>query len=313
MEHSPPHGGGSNLALAIEALESGQTEQAIQLLQFATSMNPNSGEAHFHLGRAYAACDNLTLAETSLRRAVELLPGDAPALCALGKVLARRQSYDEARRVLEACLDADAQCQEAREALELLPRPEDRAIALPDLDVLPARLELATDTGTRMRRLLLFTASMGILLSILLAFAFLQVQKTLSMHSARTGASHAETSWSARRDGVPTTHEEGLAPDEAGPAVEDAEEALRAAAACLRRLYEAQREYHTHHEHYASLAELAEQGVVEEGCATGEPVPAYGNAVFSEESPTPTAFAIRAALPGGETLVMDQEGELRRE
>ena len=142
MEHSPPPTGGSNLALAIEALESGQAEQAIQLLQFATAMNPNSGEAHFHLGRAYAARDNLTLAEASLRRAVELLPGDAPALCALGKLLARQQSHEEARRVLEACLEANAQCQEAREALELLPRPEDRAIPLPDLEMASARLDL---------------------------------------------------------------------------------------------------------------------------------------------------------------------------
>ena len=39
---------------------------------------------------------------------------------------------------------------------------------------------------------------------------------------------------------------------------------------------------------YASLAELARsERRGERGCATGEPVPAYGNAVFSEEPPTP--------------------------
>ncbi|HHX39060.1 MAG TPA: tetratricopeptide repeat protein [Armatimonadetes bacterium] len=310
MEHSPPPTGGSNLALAIEALESGQAEQAIQLLQFATAMNPNSGEAHFHLGRAYAARDNLTLAEASLRRAVELLPGDAPALCALGKLLARQQSHEEARRVLEACLEANAQCQEAREALELLPRPEDRAIPLPDLEMASARLDLANDTGAHTRRLLLITAGLGLLLAFFLAFAFLQMQKMLSTHASGTAASQAETSWSAPRDGAPAGHEKSPTPDGAASA-ED--EPGSAAADCLRRLYEAQREYHARHGRYASLTELAEQGVVEEGCATGEPVAAYGNAVFSEEPPTRRAFAIRAALPGGETLVMDQEGQLRRE
>ena len=134
------------------------------------------------------------------------------------------------------------------------------------------------------------------------------MQKMLSTHASGTAASQAGPRGCAA--GGAAGHEKSPTPDGAASA-ED--EPGSAAADCLRRLYEAQREYHARHGRYASLTELAEQGVVEEGCATGEPVAAYGNAVFSEEPPTRRAFAIRAALPGGETLVMDQEGQLRRE
>lgn len=327
MEQSPP-GGGSNLSLAVEALESGRVEQAIQLLQFATSMNPNSGEAHFHLGRAYVARENLALAESSLRHAVDLMPGHAPALCALGKLLARQQNIGEARRTLEACIKADPKCQEARDALDVLPRPEDHLALAGEIDLAASPTSLAPDGGYQPRRLLFAVAGMGLFLVLLLALAFVQIQRIASLRPAPIPAATTGTSWGGVRprpapgangEEAPAQEDEASEEGDGPPASAPGHEAdlkqapYREAAAYLWRLYAAQQDFRAENERYASLAELESLGAAKEGCAAGEPVAACGNASFSEDEPTGSTFAIRAALPDGEALVVDQEGKIRKE
>ncbi|WP_348262027.1 tetratricopeptide repeat protein [Telmatobacter sp. DSM 110680] len=91
--------------------EAGDFESAIQLLKQATSLHPDSAEAHEELARAYAQNGNQNSALAELKKAVELAPNDPQLHAALSQVLSSTgnvaQAIEEQRTALKL-FDGDA-------------------------------------------------------------------------------------------------------------------------------------------------------------------------------------------------------------
>ena len=91
--------------------ESGDFESAIQILKQATSLHPDSAEAHEELARAYAQSGDQNSALAELKKAVQLGPNDPLLHAALSQVLASTgnvgQAIEEQRTALKL-FDRDA-------------------------------------------------------------------------------------------------------------------------------------------------------------------------------------------------------------
>jgi tetratricopeptide (TPR) repeat protein len=89
------------LQFIVGKLQQGERAEGIQLLNLLLTREPDNVDVLYNLGMALSDAGKLDLAETHLRRAVELSPDFANALVALGIALARQQRDAEAKTFLE--------------------------------------------------------------------------------------------------------------------------------------------------------------------------------------------------------------------
>ncbi len=86
--------------------EQGRPEKAMKVYDEAIAANPDSPDLHYARGLLAADLGDVAAAERDLRRVLELRPGDADALNALGYTLAdRTDRLDEAYRYIRQALD----------------------------------------------------------------------------------------------------------------------------------------------------------------------------------------------------------------
>ena len=98
----------SRLAGASAALRGGRIETAIQLLQSAVALSPDSSEAHRLLGLALWIDEQAGKSIEHLRTAIRLAPSDERARVLLADVLAEDRRLAEAERELQLAGDAGA-------------------------------------------------------------------------------------------------------------------------------------------------------------------------------------------------------------
>jgi Flp pilus assembly protein TadD len=94
----------ANYDEAMLLLSEARYESSISLLQKVVEGAPEVTAAHIALGMAYAAIDDLDLAEASLKKALELNPRHTAAHNELGLVQRRKGRFSEARASYEAAL-----------------------------------------------------------------------------------------------------------------------------------------------------------------------------------------------------------------
>lgn len=308
MEDPEATSQGNNLSLALRALDDGQIEQAIQLLQFAITVNPGNAEAHYHLGRAHLQRDRLPAAEAALRQAVQLAPRHAPAWSALGKTLFRQGNPRDARQALETALKLEPGNQDAAETLNLLPRPEDLILLHTRFDGTAIEASPAGIPSPIRRALMLSGLFVLLLGMVFLTRAFLQVRLLSELPTTPPAPVEERRGEPA----APPPEAPAAVPEEANahraPAEDDPEPI--APEALLRRVYEAQQQFRAAEGRYAMLVELEAAGALDPGSAAGEPLARFGNAVLSEMPPTATEFRVTASLPDGTVLAVGQGGPI---
>jgi tetratricopeptide (TPR) repeat protein len=95
-------------------------EEALQVIQAATSQSPDNPELLYLRGAVQMAFFNWEAAEKDLRRTLQLAPQHTAAMNELAVVLMTRNERDEARALLEKVLQINPQDQVARASLETL-------------------------------------------------------------------------------------------------------------------------------------------------------------------------------------------------
>src|SRR6266851_5284751 len=95
IAHHPLHAGALHL-LGIIAIQRGDHQKAVELLNQSIRLDPTAEQAHNNLGIALAGLGRLDEAIASLRKAAELSPGFAVAHYNLGSVLQRANRFEEA-------------------------------------------------------------------------------------------------------------------------------------------------------------------------------------------------------------------------
>lgn len=106
----------AHLAAGLKAMAQGRWQQAVYDLQQALSRNDALGEAHLHLGKAMVELADFEAAQTSLHRALDLLPPDDPQThLALADLYQRQGRFEEVLACLQEVLrrtpqDTDSRC-----------------------------------------------------------------------------------------------------------------------------------------------------------------------------------------------------------
>ena len=96
----------SRIAAAAAALRGGQIDTALQLLQSAAVVSPESSEVHRLLGVAYWIDEQSGKSIEHLRMAIRLAPSDERARVLLSDVLTEDRRLSEAERELQSAADA---------------------------------------------------------------------------------------------------------------------------------------------------------------------------------------------------------------
>ena len=91
----------------LKLLRAGETDRALQKLEAANRLAPNSAEVHFGLGNALYEKKELNRARYSFRRTIELSPRHMGALLNLGRLETGAQHWDAADRCLRAAIALD--------------------------------------------------------------------------------------------------------------------------------------------------------------------------------------------------------------
>lgn len=110
----------SEFTTAVEALEAGEIERAISLLQPMTESDTGFAAPHINLGIAYREAGRLEEAEAALRGALEVNPRHPVALNEIGIVYRRLGRFDEARESYERALVFHESFHYARKNLAIL-------------------------------------------------------------------------------------------------------------------------------------------------------------------------------------------------
>jgi len=105
---------------ATRLLESGQHDHGVALLVAVTERAPSVAATYIALGIAYADAGDLDLAETSLRKALELNPDQPVALNELGLVQRRKGQFADSRASYEAAIERYADFHYAHRNLAIL-------------------------------------------------------------------------------------------------------------------------------------------------------------------------------------------------
>ncbi len=108
------------LRSASRLLAAGNATQAVEQLRAFVAANPQSADGHRLLGIAYALSPQRTLALETLRRAVELAPGDPRNRLSFAQALARFGENGQAREQYAQALAIDGSLAAAHEGLALL-------------------------------------------------------------------------------------------------------------------------------------------------------------------------------------------------
>ncbi len=93
------------LQLAVGYFEQGQTTIALDELKLALSADPTFGDAYNLRGLVYMRLNDLSLAESSFRRALALKPGDANTQHNLGWLMCQQDRYAESMQYFSRALD----------------------------------------------------------------------------------------------------------------------------------------------------------------------------------------------------------------
>ncbi len=110
----------ADFSKAVDAIESGDAERAIELLEGVTEGAPEAVAPWVDLGIAYGMAERYEDATNSLTRAVELAPKHPVALNELGMALRRQGRFEEARERYEAALRVSPEFHHARRNLAIL-------------------------------------------------------------------------------------------------------------------------------------------------------------------------------------------------
>jgi tetratricopeptide (TPR) repeat protein len=107
LNSNPPKDAGEQLlvALGIAYGQNKEEQKALDVLRRAVAAHPDSVDAHFNLGTAYANEGTLPAYQSAVKEFHEVLrlaPGNDAAQLSLGKALLSTQLYDEAVTVLKA-------------------------------------------------------------------------------------------------------------------------------------------------------------------------------------------------------------------
>ena len=104
----------------LKALQGGDAEGAVRLLETACAEEPNDYQSHTYLGAAYSQAQRPMDAIHVLTRAVELQPSNAQARYNLGTAMERGGHGEQAAAVYEQALMLQADYPKAQEALKRL-------------------------------------------------------------------------------------------------------------------------------------------------------------------------------------------------
>lgn len=106
-----PQSAEAHFHLGSALAQSGQLEDAIDALTRAVGLKPDLGAAHYNLGSAYRDIGNPVAALEAYQRAADLVPGSAQVHLAVGMVQRELEQFDEALQTLTRALaikpDAD--------------------------------------------------------------------------------------------------------------------------------------------------------------------------------------------------------------
>jgi Flp pilus assembly protein TadD len=115
-----PGGLRADFSQAVDAIDEGNAERAVELLEGVTAGAPDAVAPWVDLGIAYGMLERHDDATRSLTRAVELAPKHPVALNELGMALRRQGRFDEARERYEAALRVAPEFHHARRNLAIL-------------------------------------------------------------------------------------------------------------------------------------------------------------------------------------------------
>lgn len=105
---------------ALEAIEAGELERGIAILEALAEESPEVATLHIDLGIAYQRAEEFEAAADALERALALHATHPVALNELGIVMRRQGRFDEARLHYEAILDRHPDFHHARKNLAIL-------------------------------------------------------------------------------------------------------------------------------------------------------------------------------------------------
>src|SRR5262249_7363019 len=91
--------------LAVICLDTGRTDEAVELLQSSLRLNPERSETHFKLGVAYQNQERLEDAASSYQQALAFNPKHPPALNNLAMILMQQHRVEEAVSALERAME----------------------------------------------------------------------------------------------------------------------------------------------------------------------------------------------------------------
>ncbi len=114
------NGPASLLDDGIRALQAGEMDRALSLLNAAVASSPADGRAHGYLGICKARRGDLAGSVTSLQEAARLQPSDPMAQFNLAVALMQAQRTDEARAAFQAVLALDPSNAKAQQGLQQL-------------------------------------------------------------------------------------------------------------------------------------------------------------------------------------------------
>jgi tetratricopeptide (TPR) repeat protein len=97
----------SPMQVVLEKLKRGEYPDAIRLLEMLRQQQPENFDVLYNLGMALSDMGALDTAETHLRHALRVTPGEVRAMIALGVVLGRQRRIDEAIEVLRQAVERE--------------------------------------------------------------------------------------------------------------------------------------------------------------------------------------------------------------
>ena len=97
----------SPMQVVLDKLKRGEYPDAIRLLEMLRQQQPDNFDVLYNLGMALSDMGVLDMAETHLRHALRVTPGEVRAMIALGVALGRQRWTDEAIEILRQAVEKE--------------------------------------------------------------------------------------------------------------------------------------------------------------------------------------------------------------